>query len=85
MDPIESEPRVSEVAWVCAECEMCGMDNSPFTDRETHRCKACGKRVHGILRCVEHNQDEENTGIALCNRLEKRRRVNTVKRKVNEV
>jgi len=40
---------VAVVVWNCASCEQCGMNNSAFTIMDTHKCKICGKRVHGIL------------------------------------
>ena len=69
--PIDSPERtsrndVSKTDFVCAAGELCGMDDSPFTDQDTHRCKTCGKRVHGILCCVEQTEDEEGTGRMYC-------------------
>ena len=54
------------VVWNCASCDLCGMNNSAFTPRDTHKCKTCGKRVHGILCCVPQTEDEEGTGNMYC-------------------
>ena len=45
----------------CAAEDKCGMNNTPFTNRDTHRCKTCEKRVHGMLCCVPQSQDEEGS------------------------
>lgn len=47
--------------YCCAAEEKCGMNNAPFTNRDTHRCKTCEKRVHGMFCCVPQFEDEEGS------------------------
>lgn len=66
MEASAASSEESSCHWVCAAKDLCGLGNAPFTDKDTHRCKACGKRVHGILCCVEQTEAEEGTGPMYC-------------------
>ncbi len=45
--------------WNCAAEDECGLNNNPFTPKDRHKCRTCGKRVHGILCCVPQTEGEE--------------------------
>lgn len=47
--------------YCCAAEDKCGMNNTPFTAGDFHRCKTCDGRVHGIFCCVRQYEDEEGS------------------------
>ena len=58
-------PRVVDES-SCAAGDFCGCGNTPFTAKDTHRCKTCNGRVHGVLCCVEPTPEEEGSGPMYC-------------------
>ena len=56
--PVEST-EANDTRWIYGAEDQCGMKNSLFTNRDTHTCILCGKRIQVILCCVPATEDEE--------------------------
>ena len=52
---------------LCCAGKDCGMDNSPLTSADFHKCNTCSGRLHGFLCCVESTFNE-HTGTGKCKR-----------------
>ena len=63
--PVEST-EANDTRWIYGAEDQCGMKNSLFTNRDTHTCILCGKRIQGILCCVPATEDEEGNGPMYC-------------------
>jgi len=50
---------------LCCAGIHCGMNNSPLTKKDFHKCKECHKRHHGFLCCVARTFDE-HAGTGTC-------------------